>query len=83
MRTKTGVISSTKRDKTVTVTVHRYISHSKYKKRYRVSKKFHAHDPENTYKGKEGEKITIYETRPLSKQKRWSVEAPAKNEKKS
>lgn len=76
MRTKTGIISSTKRDKTVTVTVHRYISHSKYKKRYRLSTKFHAHDPENTYKDKEGEKITIYETRPLSKQKHWTVEAP-------
>jgi len=41
-------------------------------KKYRVSKKFYAHDPEN--KHKEGDDVIIYETRPLSKLKRWTVE---------
>lgn len=74
MRTKTGVVTSAKRDKTITVTVHRYVNHEKYKKRFRLSSKFHAHDPENSHK--EGDTVTIYETRPLSKQKRWTVSKP-------
>ncbi|MBU2524286.1 30S ribosomal protein S17 [Patescibacteria group bacterium] len=74
MRTKTGIITSDKMDKTVVITVHTYKNHPKYKKRYRVSKKFYAHDPENTHK--EGETITIYEQRPLSKLKRWTTIKP-------
>ena len=73
MRTKTGIVTSTKMNKTVIVTVHSYKSHPKYKKRYRVSKKFYAHDPDG--KVKEGDKITIYETKPISKLKRWTVSA--------
>lgn len=80
MRTKTGTITGTKMDNTVVVTVHTYKAHPKYKKRYRISKKYYAHDPDNKYKGKEGEKITIYETRPLSKTKSWTTVKPsAKN----
>lgn len=77
MRTKTGIITGTKMDKTVVVTVHTYKSHPKYKKRYRISKKYYAHDPQNDYKNKEGEKITIYETRPLSKTKNWTTIRPS------
>jgi small subunit ribosomal protein S17 len=76
MRTKTGVITGTNMDKTVIVTVHAYKSHPKYKKRYRVSKKYYAHDPENKFKEKEGEKITIYETNPISKTKKWTTVKP-------
>lgn len=76
MRTKTGVITGTNMDKTVIVTVHAYKSHPKYKKRYRVSKKYYAHDPENKFKEKEGEKITIYETTPISKTKKWTTVKP-------
>ena len=76
MRIKTGIITGKNMDKTVVVTVHTYKSHTKYKKRYRVSKKYYAHDPENEFKEKEGEKITIYETRPLSKTKRWTTVKP-------
>jgi small subunit ribosomal protein S17 len=75
MRTKTGTIVSDKNDKTVVVQVDTYKTHPLYKKRYKVSKKFHAHDPEN--KHKVGETITIYESKPLSKKKRWTVVAPA------
>lgn len=74
MRSKKGIVTSDKMDKTRVVTVHSYKNHPKYKKRFRVSKKYYAHDPDNTYKI--GDKITIYETRPLSKLKRWTVEKP-------
>ena len=60
--------------KTIVVEVHSYKEHPKYKKRYRVSKKFHAHDEEN--KGQVGETVTIYETRPISKLKRWTLSKP-------
>jgi len=59
---------------TIVVTVHSYKTHPKYKKRFRVSKKFYAHDPEKKYKI--GDEVVIYETRPLSKLKRWTVIEP-------
>ena len=74
MRSKKGIITSDKMDKTRVVTVHSYKTHPKYKKRFRVSKKYYAHDEKNTYKI--GDQVTIYETRPLSKLKRWTVEKP-------
>jgi len=48
MRTKKGVVTSTKMDKTIVVSVHTYKSHAKYKKRFRVTSKFYAHDENNT-----------------------------------
>ncbi|MDF1682433.1 MAG: 30S ribosomal protein S17 [Patescibacteria group bacterium] len=71
MRTKKGIVTSAKMDKTVVVSVHTYKSDSKYKKRYRVTKKFYAHDDTNTYA--EGDLVTIKETKPTSKLKRWEV----------
>jgi small subunit ribosomal protein S17 len=71
MRTKTGTVSSTKMAKTVVVLVHTYKNHPKYKKRYRVTKKFYAHDEAQVCK--EGDTVTVKETRPLSKLKRWTV----------
>lgn len=79
MRKITGIVTSKKMDKTLVVTVNRYKNHPKYKKRYRASKKFFAHNPHNEYEV--GDKITIYETTPLSKLKKWTVETP-KEEKK-
>ncbi|MBI2464101.1 30S ribosomal protein S17 [Candidatus Peregrinibacteria bacterium] len=76
MRSKTGIVTSEVNDKTIVVTVHSYKMNSKYKKRYRTSTKFHAHDPKNTHKL--GEKVTIYETKPISKLKRWTVVPPQK-----
>ena len=75
MRIKKGIITSDKMDKTRVVTIHSYKVHSKYKKRYRVSKKYYVDDPQNAHKA--GEEITFYETRPLSKLKRWTVIKPA------
>lgn len=80
MRSKKGIVTSSKMDKTIVVTVHTYRTHPKYKKRYRISKKFYAHDPENSLK--KGDEVTIYETKPLSKNKRWTVVEPTKTAKK-
>ena len=76
MRTKQGTVTSDKMDKTIVVIVHTYKSHPKYKKRFRTSKKFYADDPKNAFK--EGDEVTIYETIPLSKKKRWTVIEPTK-----
>ena len=69
MRTKKGVITSTKMKDTIVVSVHSYKIHSKYKKKYRVTKKFYAHDEGNTCT--EGETVEISESKPISKLKRW------------
>jgi small subunit ribosomal protein S17 len=71
MRTKTGVVTSTKMQKTIVVTVETYKTHPKYKKRYKSSTKFYAHD-ENA-KAKLGDTVTVAETRPLSRLKRWTL----------
>lgn len=71
MRFKKGVVSSNKMDKTIVVSVQFYKSHSKYKKRFKVTKKFYAHDEENKFNI--WDVVTIKETRPLSKLKRWEV----------
>lgn len=71
MRTKKGAVTSAKMDKTIVISVHTYKIHPKYKKRFRVTKKFHAHDENNTCV--EWDIVTIKETRPLSKLKRWEL----------
>ncbi len=70
-RTLTGEVVSTAMDKTVVVRVTRVKIHPKYRKRVKVSKKYHAHDPNNKYRV--GDVVEIRETRPLSKTKRWRV----------
>lgn len=70
-KTRTGVVSSNKMDKTITVTVVRKLKHPKYGKFVKKSKKFHAHDEENT--AQPGDLVKIMETRPLSKMKRWRL----------
>jgi small subunit ribosomal protein S17 len=66
-----GVVVGDKMDKTVVVSVSRFIKHPLYGKFYKVSKKYKAHDEENKYKI--GDKVEIMETRPLSKDKRHKV----------
>lgn len=70
-RTKRGVVVSDKMDKTVVVAVNSLKQHSKYKKRYLATSKFKAHDEKNEFKI--GDKVSIKEVRPLSKDKRWKV----------
>ncbi len=69
MRTKKGVVTSTKMEKTIVVSVDTYKNDPKYKKRYRITKKFYAHDENNTCK--DWDVVIIKETKPTSKLKRW------------
>lgn len=71
MRTKKGIVSSVKMDKTIVVSEETYKSHPKYKKRYKSTNKFYAHDAENVCK--EGDMVLIKETKPLSKTKKWEL----------
>lgn len=73
-----GVVVSTKMDKTAVVAVSRMKKHPLYLKQYKVTKKYLAHDPENS--AVEGQKVTITETRPLSKRKRWLIKVDGKAE---
>lgn len=70
-RTLTGVITSDKMNKTVTVLVERAVKHAVLGKMVRRSKKYHAHSPNNEFKM--GDTVMIEETRPLSKTKAWAV----------
>lgn len=58
-------------DKTIVVLVERIKQHPRYKKRYRIFKKYKAHDPDNKYKM--GDKVQIQESKPISKDKKWIV----------
>ncbi|OPL19937.1 MAG: 30S ribosomal protein S17 [Candidatus Aegiribacteria sp. MLS_C] len=70
-RVLTGTVISDAMDKTVVVEVVSVKSHPVYKKRFRTTKKYYVHDEENLCGV--GDRITIAETRPLSKTKRWRV----------
>ncbi len=70
-KTRVGVVVSDKMDKTVVVLVERLVQHPKYRKYIKRRNKFKAHDPQNLCR--EGDKVLIEETRPLSKTKRWRV----------
>ena len=66
-----GIVVSDKMTKTVVVSVTRLKKHPKYKKYYKVTKRFKAHDEKGEYRV--GDKVVIQETRPMSKDKRWKV----------
>ena len=66
-----GIVVSNKMQKTLVVVVNRLVKHSKYKKRIKISKRYKAHYESGEFK--EGDAVTIQETRPLSKDKRWKV----------
>ena len=68
---KVGVVTSTKMQKTVVITVERQGTHPLYKRVVRRSKSFMAHDEKNECKV--GDTVRIEETRPLSSRKRWRV----------
>ena len=70
-KTRTGVVSSNKMDKTISITVERKLRHPIYGKFVKKSKKFMAHDENNDCNI--GDTVTIMETRPLSKLKRWRL----------
>ncbi len=70
-KTRVGVVSSDKMDKTVVVTIKDRVRHPLYGKIINRTVKYKAHDEENTCGV--GDKVLIMETRPLSKDKRWRV----------
>ena len=67
----TGVVVSDKPNKTITVLVERKYSHPLLKKVVKVRKKYNAHDENNKYKT--GDKVSIIESKPYSKNKRFQV----------
>jgi len=70
-KTFEGVVVKSAMKDTVTVSVERYVKHPKYKKFMRLSKKFLVHDEGNT--SEVGQKVTIRETRPISKRKHFII----------
>ncbi len=70
-KTRVGVVSSNKMEKTITVSVVRKLKHPKYGKFLKKTKKFHAHDEKNECNI--GDTVKIMETRPLSATKRWRL----------
>jgi small subunit ribosomal protein S17 len=70
-KTRTGVVSSNKMTKTITVAVERKVKHPIYGKFVKKTTKFHAHDEKNECTI--GDIVKIMETRPLSKTKRWRL----------
>jgi small subunit ribosomal protein S17 len=69
---KVGNVVSTKMQKTIVVEVEMRKAHPKYKRIVKSSKKFYAHDEQNS--ARVGDVVRIRETRPLSKLKRWNLE---------
>ena len=66
-----GIVVSDKPNKTITVMVERKFSHPVLKKVIKVRKKYNAHDEKNTYKV--GDKVSIIESKPFSKNKKFQV----------
>ena len=76
-KTRVGIVTSNKMQKTVVVTVRRRAPHAKYGKILNLREKYKAHVEDHDYPKKislsEGDRVRIAETKPLSKEKRWKV----------
>ena len=68
---KVGVVLSSRMDKTVIVAVETTVMHRLYQRFYKKTSKFYAHDEENSCR--EGDRVRLVASRPLSKLKRWRV----------
>jgi small subunit ribosomal protein S17 len=71
-RSVTGLVTSNKMDKTITVMIERKVKHAVYGKYIKRSTKLHAHDANNECN--EGDLVTVVSCRPLSKSKKWMLE---------
>ena len=71
-RLLSGTVIASKSNKTIVVEVTRRVKHKLYKKIIKRTKKYHAHDENNTFK--KGDIVTIQETKPISKLKTWIVQ---------
>lgn len=70
-KVREGIVVSAKMDKTVVVQVVDRVQHRRYRKTLQRTTKLHAHDESNDVR--EGDRVRLTETRPLSRQKRWRV----------
>jgi small subunit ribosomal protein S17 len=70
-KVREGLVVSTKMDKTAVVAVVDRVRHRRYQKTVQRTRKFYAHDEANEVR--EGDRVRIAETRPLSRQKRWRI----------
>ena len=68
----TGIVTSDVRDKTITIAVTSRQTHPLYGKQYSVTRKYTAHDEKN--EAKKGDKVTVRETRPISKTKFFTLD---------
>lgn len=71
IRRKKGIVVSDKMDKTIVVEVTALVTHGKYQKKYKDTKRYSVHDPNNSHKV--GEMIFFQESKPMSKNKKWAV----------
>ena len=70
-KTRTGIVTSDSREKTVPVSIEIQFPHPKYKKIVKKTRKLHAHD--DSFEAKVGDTVKIMETKPYSKTKKWRV----------
>jgi small subunit ribosomal protein S17 len=70
-KVREGIVVSAKMDKTIVVAVIDRVQHRRYGKTLQRTKRLYAHDDTND--AREGDRVRVTETRPLSKQKRWRV----------
>ena len=70
-KTREGIVDSTKMDKTIVVKVVDRVRHPLYDKTLQRTKRLYVHDEKND--AKEGDRVRVAETRPMSKQKRWRL----------
>ena len=70
-KVREGLVKSTKMDKTIVVQVVDRVRHPRYRKTLQRTRAFYAHDGQN--EAREGDRVRIAETRPMSKQKRWRL----------
>jgi small subunit ribosomal protein S17 len=70
-KVREGIAVGTKMDKTVVVAVTSRVRHPRYRKTVQRTKKLYAHDEKNDVR--EGDRVRVAETRPMSKQKRWRI----------
>jgi small subunit ribosomal protein S17 len=76
-KTLQGIVVSDKMQKTVVVQVERVKQHPKYKRRFKIHKKYKAHDENQEFHV--GDNVIIEETKPTSKDKNWKVVEKIKN----
>lgn len=70
-RRKKGIVVSDKMDKTIIVEVTALLTHRKYRKKYRDTKRYSVHDPNNSHKT--GDVVFFQESRAISRKKKWTV----------